>query len=239
MEHELRLIALRPTTATVPTDKLGGGRETWRVAQIVATRDEGATGDVDLGDVVLRAGKPVTGLVVDAAGKPIAGVGASLILGKVGAGSVVVGSTVADSDGRFTFPEVGDDPHVVDVGGGRPGWGRVQIEGVRGGDPELRIALPTSKGLRFVVKFFAESDRSPVKSRNEHVRAWRHGEATACVDLQSFGDATEWAECRVPAAGSYDLEVAVFGYEPQRFDGVQASAAAPTVFDVLLRKKRD
>src|SRR5207237_1225740 len=63
--------------------------ETWRAARRLGRREHDATGDVEFGDVVLAAGKPLAGRVVDSAGASSSGAQASLFLGELCVGRVL------------------------------------------------------------------------------------------------------------------------------------------------------
>jgi hypothetical protein len=208
----------------------------WNAAKSLGVHADGA-GDVDLGDVVLAAGKPLRGVVVDALGTPVPRARLSLSLD-----DVHVGTVVANADGRFEFPEVGDEPHAVHVSDPRTegNAGTADVANVRGGDPELRVVLQT-KGLFVRLKFFSEGDRKPVKASDVAVKAFRHGEKVECAGHHIYSDAEclESDRVDVPEPGSYDLEVVVGGYEPVRLESVEILANRPTSLDLLLRRKRE
>jgi hypothetical protein len=208
----------------------------WKTAHAVGAATDGSR-DVDFGDVLFARGKPVTGLVVDPGGKPVARASASLSLREVR-----VGSVVTDAEGRFTFPEVGDEPHRVYVretlaDPTSTGARRATVENVRGGDPELRVVV--GDNFAVFIRFLAEGDRTPVTAPDVKLRAFRHGETASCAGISSVGDPMSDAAIVVPAAGSYDVEVTVAGYEPQRFESVEVVAGRPTSLDLLLRKKHE
>jgi hypothetical protein len=206
-------------------------------ARVVGGREPGASGDVDLGEIVLQPGKPVIGLAVDASGHPVVRAEAALLID-----DIVVGTVVADAKGRFEFPEVSDDAHRVEVRATGPGAeGRAVVEHVRGGDPDLRVVLAVPEKLIVKLRFLSEGDRKPVKSREIRVKAWRHGEERTCVETQCMATTTEDAmdsyRFDVPEVGSFDVEISVGGYEPHRFESVEVVAGRETSLDLLLRKK--
>jgi hypothetical protein len=206
------------------------------VARSLADREAGS-GDLDLGEVVMTAGKPLVGRVVDAAGEPRGSAVVTLLLG-----DVCVATVVADADGRFEFPEVGDEPHRLHVRDALddPTSSAAQhadVDDVRAGGPELRVVLVEQLLVRLV--FLADGDRAPVVAREVRVRAWRHGEKRECVGTQSVGgDMSDFA-LEVPAPGAYDVEAIVVGYEPQRFESVEVVAGRAPTLELLLRKKQE
>jgi len=207
----------------------------WKVAHAVGATSEGSS-DVDFGDVVFRRGKPVVGVVVDPSSAPSPNASVMLFLG-----DVRVGGVVADAKGRFEFPEVGDEPHRVHVrealaAPGASGTRHADVEGVRGGCAELRVVLRAS--LLVTLRFLSDEDRKPIVAGDVAVKAFHHGERDECAGHSAAGAGCDSDGIEVPAAGSYDVEVVVGGYEPQRFESVEVIAGRPTALDVLLRKKR-
>lgn len=207
----------------------------WHAARSLGVHEAGA-GDVDLGDVVVAAGKPVRGRVVDAAERPEAGASVALFLG-----GVRVGETVADKEGRFDLPEVGDQPHRIHVRShGDPDSDVARhgdLDDVRGGDVDVRVVLKEQLVIAF--RFLSDADRKPLTCAHFAVRAKLHGEGTGWFGSDVAGGADESSALEVPAPGSYDVEVDVAGYEPVKVESVEVVAGRPSSLDVLLRKKHE
>jgi hypothetical protein len=204
---------------------------------ILLPEPRGEAPDLDLGDVIVHAGKPVNGIVVDGSGAPAVHARVDLYLD-----GVVAAAVRTDADGRFVVPEVGPDAHWIGVREnlpkGSPATPRTAIvNGVHGGDPDLRIVLEDSFAIRF--RFLSAEDRKPLACAQFDIRAKHHGEGFDWFPWQNAGDAVETFDFGTISAGTFDVEVDVAGYEPLRFESVEVTAAAPTVLDLLLRKRHE
>lgn len=230
-----RIVAMRRTSRTTvsalsPRPIL----ETWRTAKFLGE----ASGDADLGDVVFAEGKPLRGRVLDSAGRPCGRAIVTLHLG-----DVRVGSVVTWSDGRFEFPEVGEEAHRLHAREPEPGIGaatarQATVAEVRGGDPDVQVVLTDDFAVR--LEFLDAQDRTVhVQAQQVRVRANRHGEEARCVDVATSGEPMTSFAFLLPGAGSYDLVVDVGGFEPQRFSALEAAAGRPIALDLLLRRKQD
>jgi hypothetical protein len=239
-EAKFDLVASRDTELFVKSSraKRSGGNwiVSWRIGRSLGAHEDGA-GDVDLGDVVIPAGRPVKGRVVDSTGRPAANADVVLYLGAVDLGSVDT-----DSDGRFGFPEVGDAPHRLYVRTrpaepGAPGDRSAEVQNVRGGDADVRVVLEDMLVIGF--KFLSEADRRPLECSKYSIRVKLHGEGYDWFGTEVAGDESDFAAVEVFTPGSYDVEVNVSGYEPVRFESIEVAAGRPRSLDLLLRKKHE
>ncbi|MCP4655355.1 MAG: carboxypeptidase regulatory-like domain-containing protein, partial [bacterium] len=102
---------------------------------------------LNVADVVLRGGWPVTGRVIEEDGTPVDGARVELLLD--GAGEMRRYQTVSDADGALSFPRVVDGTFVVLAA--KDGYGAVEIErGLRvDGGPvaELEVVLTSATAL--------------------------------------------------------------------------------------------
>jgi hypothetical protein len=239
---DVPVVSLVARWRTERTEIVGYTRDggTYSAIWYVATRlpdVKRAAGDVDLGDVTIRAGRPVKGVVVDGTGAPSRHAHVSLWLG-----GIQIAEAPTSDDGRFTLPEVGPDAHRVGVRESvpedSPAPGRRQIvDGVHGGDPDLRIVLEDSFAIRF--RFLSADDRKPLSCAQFNIRAKHHGDGFDWFPFQNAGDPVDSFDFDTISGGTFDVEIDVAGYEPQRFESVEVAAAAPTVLDLLLRKKHE
>jgi hypothetical protein len=228
--------------AAFPRRRWGGRANTeegpsgWGCPRLLG-RVRGDAGDVDLGDIVLAPGARLAGVVVGADGNPIAGASVMLHLG-----SDQVGLTASGADGRFAFDSVGDQPHRLSVSqhvAPEPSLDSrdATVEGVRGGDTALRVAV-TGAGTT-VVRFIDAATRERVLSQKVKVKL---------RDPAREDDASEWAwdgsvmdrwrfEPETP--GTFEVTVEIEGYEPSDPVAVIVLADRETVVDVPLRKKHE
>lgn len=193
----------------------------------------GSKGDVDLGDVVVAAGRPLRGVVVEPDGKPPARARAYLYLD-----DVTVGRVAIDAEGRFAFPEVGPGEHVLSVMGRSADndRGSAVVRGVKGGD-DLRVVLENKTIVD--LRFLADGDRRPLFCASFSLRAKIRTEGAEWFGPDVAGDPVESFEFELLGGGGYDFEINVVGYETQRFAGLQIAAGRTTPLELLLRKKRD
>lgn len=218
----------------VATPPMIGDPFLWRVAASIGETADGAS-DVDFGDVVLTLGHPVNGVVVDSSGSPAVRAPIWLYLG-----GVRIATTATDEHGAFVLPEVGPDAHRLsvyqrDAGDPASATRRKIVDGVKGGDRDLRIVLDDV--LTIVLHFLSETDRKPRACANYSVRVKLHGEGFDWYGCDTAGDEVESTAFEVLCAGSYDVEVNVTGYEPVRFESVEVVAGREASLDLLLRKK--
>lgn len=208
--------------------------ESWYEARSLGTLTE-PRGTIDLGDVVLAPGKPVSGVVVDSGGRPAAHVHVSLYLDGIAAGFAET-----DERGAFVLPPAGPDPHRLvvwqpDANDPTTMSARASVDGVKGGDSDLRIVLEET--LEIVVRFLAEKDRTPLACAAYSIKAKLHGDGYDWFGTEVAAGGDESYAFTVFTPGSYDVVVDVAGYEPLRFESVEVIAGRAPTLDLLLRKK--
>jgi hypothetical protein len=193
-------------------------------------------GDLDLGDVLLEDGRPVTGVVVDGAGKPIPDASAQL---RIDALDLQVRFASTDAEGRFTLEHVSEGAHTLIVTEPALGdnWSErtaVVVKDVLAGGPDLRVVL-TGK-LSLAVEFLLESDRSPIAVAEVKVEA-RHRD----TGEHAFGGA--WAggsltsvRVHFDAPGVYDVTITLPGYVPATVEAIEIFPDREARIEALLRK---
>jgi hypothetical protein len=206
------------------------------LARSIGTFD-GAAGDVDLGDLAPSRGGPLVGQVVGSDGNAVEDGGAWLYCG-----GWCLASVGLDHNGRFEFPQVGDEPCDLVVRDKQcddsyTAARTTTIHDVRVGGPDVRVTLTSASTI--VMRFYEDDSRVRVASPHVEVRAALHGESDECVRRGWRSDAINAVRLDVPHAGSYDVSIVVDGYEPQRFSAVEVFTDREISLDLLLRKKRD
>jgi len=199
----------------------------------------GRAADVDLGDVVLREGGVVRGVVVDGAGSPV--IGASLTLWRA---TSVAGGGYTDADGRFVLEHVGDGDHEVVVSErDPPRWltpVMAKIEGVRAGGAELRVVLDSGRLLR--LQFTDDATKEPVVVHSVKAQ-WRASGSRDSPEARTFDASARspgWKAIRIElsSAGHYDVDVDVPGFETAKLSAIDVSADRESIVDVPLRRAR-
>ena len=215
----------------------------------------GDGGDRDLGDVLVDGGKPLRGVVVLIKlepfwekghpgitalmnGDPVAGARVTAVL----AGTEIL-SVTTDAKGAFELPLSGDEHDLVvnEAGSNRINL-TPAIEGVRGGDPDVRI-VRGRLGIR--VRLRDESGARLVVA-GAHAEAELHGRVNdvAYADGPYHGAAELLAarsELRVqlPAEGVYDVVVTSIRreFENVKIEGIDVRKDRDAEIDVRLRRK--
>ncbi len=192
--------------------------------------------DVDLGDVVLSPGEPVDGIVVDAEGKPLAGARIQLRSADL---AVVVRSAVADAEGRFELIAVGSGNHRLIAQHAR-GDGTSPIsatlDDVRAGARDVRVVM--TGALYLTVRFLSAADRTPVEVREVTLTA---RPLDAGPDAQQLGWAWSGATMQsirvgFEAGGSFDVTLAVPGFEDATLESVQIDPSREVIVEALFTK---
>ncbi len=194
-----------------------------------------AAGEIDLGDVVLTDGLPISGIVVDDLDRPVAGAKLSAVRRRR---PLTVRTALSDALGRFTLPHIGDGPHtIVAEGTGEEGWNTslsVRARDIGAGTTDLRLTL--SEGRTLLVTFKLESDGSAVSVATVEVEYERtDGGEGASMSAWSGPDMTS---VRIPFqdAGTYRVTLKVPGYEDATLEGVTISDDGATRLDALFRR---
>jgi protocatechuate 3,4-dioxygenase beta subunit len=249
-DAEVELVQDKSTTARTGPDgrfDLGGLRR--KGGDFVAECDDaaptrlagvsGRRGDVDLGDVVLREGGVVRGVVVDVTGKPVAEAG--LTLWNEGH---IVGDGCTDGEGWFVLKHVGDGEHDLVVLEKDPPHGAMpvmtKVRGIRAGGADLRVVLDCGRRIRF--QFVDGATNKPALVKGATIR-WRvSGSLDPPESTTLLSTPTSVIRLEVPEVGTYELFVSVSGFgdtfEAQTCSGVAVSADRETIVDVPLRRAR-
>jgi hypothetical protein len=191
--------------------------------------------DLEVGDLVLREGGTVRGIVVDGEGRPISGVHVALDRGHW---CVDVADTGAD--GRFVMENVGEGEHVFGAQA-RPvphGFAALGVEfaGVVADGPELRVVLDGGRLLR--LRLVDDVAREPVVASRVDV-TWRVSRPGAETHAWAYADSPVSAvRLLMPEAGRHDLDVDAFGFEPRKLKAVDVEAHREVVVDVPLHRRQ-
>ena len=191
-------------------------------------------GDIDLGDVVLAAGVPVRGVIVDARGRVAPNVRLWLHLG----GACIL-QTENGADGRFVLPCVGPDPHrlhAFECRGDIPDapLRDATIEDVKGGIGELRIVLADVFVIRATID--AESEQASA-APSCSIRTRPHDSGTDWIEAKVPAEQSHGVRVDLPRAGSYDVKVDATGFESQVFEAIEVVAEREMTIEVHLRRK--
>jgi hypothetical protein len=225
-------------------------RGTWIAARRLGNF-RGDAGDRDLGDVVVDGGKPVRGVVAlmkaepwwDKSyplavalmnGGPVADARVTVVL----AGTEVL-SVTTDAQGAFELPLSGDEHDlVVNERSSNRFGGPPAVEGVRGGDPDLRI-VRGRMGIRVRLR---DENGARLEVLGAHLNAALHAPGrTSGVSYVSSESPLPRHEVRVqvPAEGAYDLLVSAVaaGFEAVRIESVDVRRDSDAEIDARLKKK--
>ena len=192
------------------------------------------TGEVDLGDIVLRAGQPISGVVVDAAERPVAGAFLHCVEQET---ERQVRFTQADEEGRFTLEHIGDGPHdILALAMTAGDWSSrtpAKVEGITAGTSGVRIVM--SGGLTLLVAFQSESTREPVEVATAEVEVTRTDVEAARTKSAWAGPGMTSVRVTFEQPGRYLVVVKVPGYEPATLEDIEIVADRQTVINALFR----
>ncbi len=223
-------------------------RSTWFAARRLGNF-RGDAGDRDLGDVVVDGGKPLRGVVVllksepwwDKAypravalmdGGPVAGARVTAVLA-----GVEILSVTTNAQGAFELPLSGDEHDlVVNERSSNRFGGIPAVEGVHGGDPEVRI-VRGRLGIRVRLR---DENGARLEVLGAHLNAELHAPGrTSGVSYVSSDSPLPRHEIRVqvPAVGAYDLMVSAPGLELVQVESVDVRTDRDAEIDVRMKKK--
>jgi hypothetical protein len=205
----------------------------------------GDSGDVDVGDVVMRPGGTLRGVVVEADGKAVAG--ADVVVEVPGVPWSRSGTT--DAEGRFAFEHIALAEHRVSAKERPAGraWGtgrKAEALGVRPGPaaadasapPDVRIVL--TGALSVHVTFLNEADRSAVVVTSVKLTAVEtQGEDRGEVAWAWSGGNLDSIRFEPGRAGTFDITVEIPGYEPATGKAVEVAPDRETRIEVLFRRR--
>jgi hypothetical protein len=212
----------------------------------------GDAGDRDLGDITVDGGKPVRGVVVLMKSEPywdkaFPGVAALMNGGPVAdarVSAVLAGmeilSVTTDASGAFELPLSGDEHDlVVNERTSSPINRTPAVEGVRGGDPDVRI-VRGRMGIRVRLR---DENGAKLEPAGVHVNASLHGQTDGHAYADGYHGRAELdaarSELRVqlPVEGAYDLSVHSSEFEIVKIENIDVRADRDAEIDVRLRKK--
>jgi hypothetical protein len=198
----------------------------------------------DVGDLVLRRGGTLAGLVVDMLGEPVQDLG--LELDQVPAADGSKPRTRTDSRGRFEFADLGlgtVSVHVAGPGGegGPPGARRPYRGGVgpvEVGRRDVRIVAESDCAL--VLRFVDVDTGKPVSLRKVEYGARYEGTPPPEHPGQSAESSIPFPSVRLTVATGrrYDVTVRAPEFEVVEVTGIDVRDLTELTIDVRLRKKR-
>lgn len=194
--------------------------------------------EVDVGDVLLRVGGTIRGVVLDAEEKPAKDARVELRLDGID-GEIAQFET--DESGVFVFSHVALEKHTLRAteGGAGNSWSakrHATLTGVVPDSGEARIVLTGALGVR--LKFLKESDRTPVKVASAQLRASGVGSTSGSVMWSWMGpdSAIDAVRFEVEEAGSFRIEITIPGYEPAVIEQADVLPDRELRIDVLFRE---
>lgn len=194
--------------------------------------------EVDVGDVLLRVGGKIRGIVLDAEEKPAKEASVELRIDGIDG---AVAQFVTDESGVFVFDHVALEKHNLTAteGGAGNSWSakrHATLTGVVPDAGEARIVLTGALGVR--LKFLKESDRTPVKVASAQLRATGVGSTAGSVMWSWMGpdSAIDAVRFEVEEAGSFRIEITIPGYEPAVIDRADVLPDRELRIDVLFRE---
>ncbi len=179
-------------------------------------------GVVDVGDIVLTGGEPVSGVIVGADSEPVWGVQVGLVPPGLDQSVTVA---VTDVDGAFEFEQVGAGTHTLLLKPLQRSL-RSPVATVKhqvvAGQTGLRFLLRPQVPVRLIAKWPPKTAVSPRWSWSVAVEVRTSGAATAIQTVEGRGiPPRDWFGFFVAEPGVYDIHVAIPGFEPLLRRGVR------------------
>lgn len=204
-----------------------------RFAPVAVVVPAGPPGEVDVGEIVVVAGSPISGLVIDRDGKPVADAHVNVLSKQLGQWVRVVKT---GEDGRFELANMGAGPHRVTVMKSQQNGSQLEAErdDVLAGTTDITLTL--GGGSSVLVKFLAAGDRSVVKVDDATISAVSTDAGANKVTWGYAGSNLTQARIPVEQPGVYDVTVKIPGYEEGLASGVVVADGQETVIDVLFSK---
>jgi hypothetical protein len=224
--------------------------------KFVAARRLGAfrgdSGDHDVGNVVVDGGRPFRGTVALVKSEPFwdksyPGLSALMDGGPVAdarvtavlAGTEVL-SVTTDAQGAFELPLSGDEHDLVVKERSSNRTSRIPaVEGVRGGDPDVRI-VRGRVGIRVRLR---DENGARLEVVRPDLQASLHGKSSGVGWAVGYASEAEAQAPRseiriqVPAEGVYDVLVVAPGFERLDIKNIAVRKDGDAEIDVRLRKK--
>ncbi|MCE9638181.1 MAG: carboxypeptidase-like regulatory domain-containing protein [Planctomycetes bacterium] len=205
-------------------------------APSVVTDVRPAADVADVGDIVLRPGGPLTGVVTDAEGKPVRGADIQV----TNAAALWWRSAATDAEGRFRVEHLADAAHEVVAKEPREAgrdWATLRTAtqtGVRAG---AEVHLQLTGALSVYVRFLNDSDSSPVVVSSVKLTATPAGAAPDAIAWAWAGSNLDAVRFQPAHAGVFDVTVEIPGYDAGTAKGVDVSADRETRIDVMFRRR--
>ncbi len=190
--------------------------------------------DVDVGDLVLRKGLELRGLVIGPDGTPEPNV---FIRVHPSSGHTWSRTTKTSPDGRFHLRALPDEELklTAEIRNGEHGSRTTTLPSVRAGDVELQVALP--RGLHVRLRFVSDADGSPLTISTGSVQIY--GESGFVTGRGWHGRDAELYLLGVDEPGTYTARVSAPGYEKVRTEPFEIVEHQDTDVEVRLVPKND
>ena len=193
--------------------------------QIIVPFEEMSTTRID--DVVLVAGHPISGVVVDADGKPLTNVHVAVSSEAV---DQIVRQGGVDVQGRFRFEHLGDGLHEIHVF--TTEGGEATHTGVRAGDERIRVVV--RPGPHVIVTFADAAGGKSLGVEAVTLLARLSDDPETSTGASHGGEDLRRLRLDLPRAGRYDVTVCVSGYKPFEQKGVVVDADSGPVVEARL-----
>lgn len=197
----------------------------------------GGAGDVDVGDVILRPGGLVAGVVVDSQGAPVAG--AAVRVRHQDADADLADVQTA-ADGTFSVDHMPDEALVVEASEPRKekGWAaglKAQVRDVRPGRDGVRLVLTGAATVH--VRFVNDVDMSAVVVSSVRLTATPVGATVEEAAWAWSGANIDAVRFRPDATGVFDVTVEIPGWDAGVARAVEVAPDRETRIDVVFRKR--
>jgi hypothetical protein len=218
----------------------GGGVVLVRAADFAPTllRDlKGDAGDVDVGDVTLRKGDRVNGIVLAADGTPVQ---RAVVRAWMAGVEEALDGTVSADDGRFVLERLPPEPLTIEALEPSEGkqWAaglKTQVEDVRPGGGDVRLVLSSAATVH--VRFLSDENRTPVLVSSVKLSATPVGATPEPLAWVWSGRGIDAVRFQPDHTGVFDVTIEVPDYEPGVARAVEVAPDRETRIDVLFRKR--
>lgn len=194
-------------------------------------------GDIDLGVLVFKRGGLIRGIVVDVEMRPVGGALVETSFEDLDG----YRRDTTDAEGRFELHGLADGAHTVRAarrsGGATVGGEAGRAARVVPNGPEIRVVLSSPRTL--LVRFLAESDRSPVVVNDGTIIATPVDGDGEPLEVAFAGSGSSSIRLHMPSAGLYDLSVEIPGYSLGEVEGVEVRDDRGVQVDILFRQRAD
>lgn len=186
----------------------------------------GSERDIDLGDVELRPGRPIAGVVVDAQGEVMPGVHVAVADDAL---DQFIRQGATDEEGRFAFEHFGPGKHTVSVF--TDSGGDTNRSDVEAGQTDLRIVVRQKPRLELA---FVDSDAKALPIDAVAIRAHLVEDPEVKVARSHGSEGMTIRTLALPRTGRWHLTVRVTGYQEVVLEHVEVGDARPVPIKILL-----